>query len=247
MDDNVVKRPEPEQDRPGDLGPLDEIIYRLSHDLRASARALSELPAWVEEDLEAEGVSIPVDVSTSLRMMRTHAARLNLMMDGLLDHSRVGRSAPQILNPAEIFADMIEELSGSGGLRLRGRFASSRLAMAEVDLRRVFHILVRNAVDHHPTIPRLAFHASHQGKDWTLRVRDDGPGIPEEHWERIFSPMVRLQSRDDKEGAGMGLAILDKIAAHYGGSVCVEPVASHRQGTCICVRLPIAEQASLAA
>ena len=54
-----------------------------------------------------------------------------------------------------------------------------------------------------------------------IRVTDDGPGIPEEKRDFVLRPMTKLVSRDVDPGAGMGLAILRKVAQTYGGEVRV--------------------------
>ena len=54
-------------------------------------------------------------------------------------------------------------------------------------------------------------------------VRDNGIGIPCEHWERIFLPFERLHPAEAWPGTGMGLAIVKKAVERLGGSVGVEP------------------------
>ena len=69
----------------------DDIIYRISHDLRASVRALQDLPTWIDEDLKQAAISIPAPTGRHLELIASHACRLDLMLTGLLEYSRVGR------------------------------------------------------------------------------------------------------------------------------------------------------------
>ncbi|QKV77728.1 HAMP domain-containing sensor histidine kinase [Amycolatopsis sp. Hca4] len=78
------------------------------------------------------------------------------------------------------------------------------------------------------------------GGDAVLTVRDDGPGIPAEHRERVFDRFVRLdadRAREDDGGAGLGLAIAAEIARTHGGSL---RVAESTSGGCLELRLPLA-------
>ena len=71
-----------------------------------------------------------------------------------------------------------------------------------------------------------------------LRVRDAGPGIPEDFKARIFQKFSQADSSDtrDKGGTGLGLSITKAIVEHHGGQIGFESVAD--QGTIFWVNLP---------
>jgi two-component system osmolarity sensor histidine kinase EnvZ len=57
-----------------------------------------------------------------------------------------------------------------------------------------------------------------------VEVLDEGPGIPPEETERIKRPFARLESaRSDATGAGLGLAIVDRVARAHGGELQLLP------------------------
>jgi signal transduction histidine kinase len=57
---------------------------------------------------------------------------------------------------------------------------------------------------------------------WKFRVADNGPGIEEEHFERIFRMFQTLKPRDKFESTGIGLTVVKKIVESYGGRIWVE-------------------------
>jgi signal transduction histidine kinase len=57
---------------------------------------------------------------------------------------------------------------------------------------------------------------------WRFRVADNGPGIEEKHFERIFQMFQTLAPRDKVESAGVGLTVAKKIVELYGGRIWVE-------------------------
>ena len=87
--------------------------------------------------------------------------------------------------------------------------------------------LISNAIKHHPAPERgvIKLYAQDQGDSILLGVEDNGPGIPEEYAEKVFKMFQTLQSRDQTEGSGMGLAIVQRIIDWQGGKVWFHPAA----------------------
>jgi PAS domain S-box-containing protein len=78
------------------------------------------------------------------------------------------------------------------------------------------------------------------GRQVLVRVRDNGPGIPEDQIERIFDPF--FTTRDPSEGTGLGLSIAFDIVREHNGKLEVE--STHGHGACFTVRLPPAARPS---
>jgi signal transduction histidine kinase len=80
-------------------------------------------------------------------------------------------------------------------------------------------------------------------RDVILRVADDGPGVPTSQRERIFDDFARLDGRR-RPGAGLGLAIVRRIARqHHGEAICEDAA----QGACFALRIPAAAPRSAVA
>jgi len=215
----------------------DDIIYRISHDLRASVRALQELPAWIDEDLRQAAISVPAPTGRHLELISSHASRLDLMLTGLLEYSRVGRmQAITAVKPAEVLEDVLDDLGLLGASRVSVKMDHGNVQMGVADIQRIFSVLITNAIRFHPTkTPRLAILGGPiSDRDWQFTVTDDGPGIPEDKRDFVLRPMTKLVSRDVDPGAGLGLAILRKVAWTYGGKVEISSGKSG-QGTTVVV------------
>ncbi len=200
----------------------DDIIYRISHDLRASVRALQDLPAWIDEDLRQAAISVPAPTGRHLELIASHACRLDLMLTGLLEYSRVGRmQAITAIKPADVLNDVLDDLGLPASVRVSVKMDRGNVQMGLADIQRVFSVLITNAVRFHPTqTPRITVTgAPINDRDWQFSVTDDGPGIPEDKRDFVLRPMTKLVSRDVDPGAGLGLAILRKVAWTYGGKV----------------------------
>ncbi|MGK4474837.1 two-component system sensor histidine kinase RstB [Aeromonas molluscorum] len=103
-------------------------------------------------------------------------------------------------------------------------------------LDRALENLVGNALRHAGS--RVTLRMELQQAHYLLTVSDDGPGIDPALAPQIFEPFVRLdQSRDRRTGgAGLGLAIVRRIARHHGGEVALLPSA---KGASFCLKLPV--------
>jgi signal transduction histidine kinase len=219
----------------------DDIIYRISHDLRASVRALQELPSWIVEDLEKSATVLPAPTTRHLELIGSHASRLDLMLTGLLEYSRVGRLQPIApIKPAEVLADVIDDLGLDEDIVLKVEMDRGSVQMGDADLARVFSILIVNAVRFHPAHrPRIEISGGPQNeREWVIEVCDNGPGIPAERRDFVQQPMTKLVSRDVDPGAGMGLAVLRKIADTYGGGLEIG-VPKSGKGTSVRVTLAV--------
>jgi len=85
--------------------------------------------------------------------------------------------------------------------------------------------LVTNAANFSPAGGEVTVQLAEAGGDrFVLSVRDRGPGIDEAKTERLFE---RFYSRDNPNGAGLGLSIVEMIAKRLGGSIALE---NHAQG-----------------
>jgi signal transduction histidine kinase len=200
----------------------DEIVYRISHDLRASVRALQELPTWISEDLDKSAVVLPKPTGRHLELIASHASRLDLMLTGLLEYSRIGRMQPiSAIRLAEVLQEVVEDLCLPGDATLNARMDGGAVQIGHADAARIFFILISNAVRFHPThAPTIDVSGGPVGDGvWQIEVADDGVGIPAEKRAFVQRPMTKLVSRDVDPGAGMGLAVLKKIADVYGGDV----------------------------
>jgi signal transduction histidine kinase len=80
---------------------------------------------------------------------------------------------------------------------------------------------------------------SPDGTDIAIRVRDEGPGVPEEDRERIFGRFVQLDTARRGNGAGLGLPIARWIAEAHGGTVVLEDTGAG--GSTFRVTLPLDE------
>jgi signal transduction histidine kinase len=229
-------RPDPGAAPPGGMQDSDAFIYLMSHDVRGCVRALLELPQWILEDLHDAGVDTTGPVAQSIEMMNRHTARLDRMMTDLLAYSRIGRTHPVAeVDLAATLGQVLTELGLPDTMRITRDITCRHVMMAEQDALLLWRALIGNAAKHHHDAAgghiRVTVRAD--GDLVRLRVTDDGPGIPGRLHARALGPMTTLRPRDEVEGSGMGLAHAGRIAAHYGGHICLSDAADGCTGLAV--------------
>lgn len=107
----------------------------------------------------------------------------------------------------------------------------------------MFYNLIDNAIQHTPAGGAITLGLRIGPSQATATVRDTGEGIPVEHVPRVFDRFYRVEkgNHGTRQGAGLGLSIVQSIVALHGGRVELE--SSFGRGTTVAVTLPLASPA----
>lgn len=216
-----------ERSKPSEIGiesaaqEFEDFIYLISHDVRNSVRALIEVPQWIQEDLEAEGIHVHGSLAENIDLMNVHTRRLDRMLIDLLIYSRIGRMQSNELIEWEGVTDgVMDQIKIPDTFKVLRDFRAPQFRIGSTDALTLVSSLLSNAVKHHDC-GRGVIHLSTHERDGrhVFTIRDDGPGIPLAYREKAFEVMTTLRPRDEIEGSGMGLANVRKIVKLYGGKI----------------------------
>ncbi len=201
---------------------LEQFAYVTSHDLKAPLRAIANLSEWIEEDLAGQ---LPEENQQQMRLLRGRVHRMEALINGLLEYSRVGRiqTTTERIVVADLLAEVLDSLDPPDSFTIDIASTMPTLMTKRLPLRQVFANLINNGIKHHDReAGQIHISVQDQG-DWVeFAVTDDGPGIAPEYHQKIFAIFQTLQARDTKENTGVGLAIVKKIVETEGGSIRVE-------------------------
>ena len=205
---------------------LESFAYIASHDLKTPLRGIGDLTQYLEEDLEAY-VATPdanPDVQHNLQRLHQQTGRMENLIKGILDYSSVGASNDEMesVTVLDVLQAMRTDLNvREDQLIFDGSFPV--LTANRVRFEQVIHNLVGNAFKYHHdrehAVVTVACSDNHSS--FEFRVSDNGPGIDPKFHARIFEVFQTLQSKDEIESTGVGLAIVKKTVEALGGSVSV--------------------------
>ncbi|MCP4657010.1 MAG: HAMP domain-containing protein, partial [bacterium] len=201
---------------------LDQFAHVASHDLKAPLRAITTLSTWIEEDLTDK---LSPETSEQMRLLRHRVRRMDGLIEGILQYSRVGRmdSHGERVDVGRLLAELVELIDPPDGSQVVIGPGMPTLITKRLRLEQVFSNLITNAIKyHHRRDGRVEITARREGDVYEFAVSDDGPGIAPEHHERIFMMFQTLQPRDVVESTGLGLSLVKKLVEEEGGTLRIE-------------------------
>ena len=204
---------------------LEAFSYSVSHDLRAPLRSIDGFSHVLLEDY---GEQLPDEGRNYLERVRAAAQRMAVLIDDLLNLSRVTRTAlqPKFIN----LSKMVEEILQ--GLQENQRERSAVISvtpdlMVEADPH-LMHIVLENLLSNawkftskrEQTL--IEFGQKAHVKERTFFVRDNGVGFNMEYVDKLFGVFQRLHSVSEFPGTGVGLATVQRIISIHGGQIWAE-------------------------
>lgn len=200
------------------------LLAAVSHDLRTPLASIRiAATALLQNDIRSnEGARREL-----LEMIDTEAGRLARLVSNLLDLSRIEAG---VLRPELEWRDL-QEVVARAVDSLRDRLREHRvvvelpdaLPLVPLDFTQIEDVLVNlldNAVRHSPEGSRVRISAAQRDREVAVQVENEGPPIPVEAADQIFSRFYRAQR--DRRGLGLGLAICKGLVEAHGGRIWVE-------------------------
>ncbi len=218
-----------------------EFVANVSHELRTPLTSLKGYSQAIEsesQDLKSESVK------KYAQIISRNVDRLIHLVSDLLDLSNLESGIKLeigVTNTAEVTNAVLSQLEAARvqkKQRITTEFGVSQVRADRQRLEQVLLNLVQNAIKYIPDDSHIEIIWAVANEGCVLRVRDNGPGIDEEHLPRLFERFYRADKArsPDKGGTGLGLSIVKHIMQRHGGSV---EVSSHKgQGTEFICRFP---------
>ncbi|HSF73148.1 MAG TPA: ATP-binding protein, partial [Microcoleus sp.] len=201
---------------------LDQFAYVVSHDLKAPLRAIANLSSWIEEDLSD---SMTEDTLHQMNLLRGRVHRMEALIEGLLQYSRVGRiQVPsEMVKVDNLLAEIIDSLAPPSEFEVKVEPGMPTLVAERLLLQQVFSNLISNAIKHNRAESgHVKISVKELDDFYEFSVEDDGPGIAPQYHDKVFVIFQTLEARDKVENTGIGLSLVKKIVEGQGGSISLE-------------------------
>ena len=216
-----------------------QLLRDVSHELRSPLARLE-----VALEMARQHTDGSKRAQQALDRIALESQRLDALLEQVLTYSRLQHDDRRIqrepIDLAALLRECAADVQLTSSVPIEIEAPEDLVIQADpLLLRSVVENLLRNA--QHYTRAGTPVQATLGSNDHmaTLRVRDHGPGVPEDMLEAIFQPFVRTSSARDRNsgGHGIGLAIVARACQVHGGSVAAHNRAGG--GLDVCARLPL--------
>jgi PAS domain S-box-containing protein len=215
---------------------LKTFAYIISHDLKAPLRAINNLIDWITEDY------IDLFDNEGKNMLSLLSNRVNCMHDlieSILRYSRIGRVEVTIedtdLN--HLLSTTINLLHIPKSVKVLTPEDLPIVKLPRLYVQQIFQNLLSNALkflDKDEGLIEIGY--TEKDDFYEFFVRDNGPGIDKQYYDKIFQIFQTLQPRDEYESTGIGLSIVKKILNNYNGDIWLDSEID--KGTTFYFKLP---------
>ena len=215
---------------------LKEFAHITTHDLKTPLRGIGTLAEWLVKDyadkFDDEG-------RKSVHLMMNRVNRLYRQIDNILWYSEIGCVAVEEseVDLNKLIEDVTDSIAPAENVKVIINGQLPTIVCEQIRMKQVFQNLISNAVKYiDKPAGLITIGCTDEGDYWKFSVTDNGPGIEERYFEKIFRIFQTLATKEADQGTGMGLAIVKKIVESYGGRVWVESKAG--QGSTFAFTLP---------
>lgn len=201
---------------------LNDFAYIVSHDLKAPLRAIGSLVNWLTTDY---GEKLGEEGNEMLKMLLGRTTRMHDLIDGVLKYSRLGRQTDEqtVIELDKVVPDIVDLIAPPPHITVEIQRPLPIIMGESTRVQQVFQNLLSNAIkfmDKPQGVIRIG--CTRDNGCWKFSVADNGPGIEERHFTKIFQIFQTLSARDSYESTGIGLTIVKKIVEMHGGKIWLE-------------------------
>ncbi len=222
---------------------LEDFAHLASHDLQEPLRKIMTFG----ERLKDHSPAMSDSSKEYLKRMQTASERMKNYIDDLLEYSRITSTPrPNILTDLNILTQQVLDDLDFQIKNTNATIQVGELPTLELDspqFSRVLQNLISNAIKYHrqDVSPVVCLSSSYDEKEkvWIIEISDNGIGIEEKYFERIFKPFERLHGKSAYEGTGIGLAICQKVVHRHKGKISVK--STLHKGSTFIITLPEAQ------
>jgi PAS domain S-box-containing protein len=219
---------------------LEEFAFLASHDLQEPLRKITTFG----DRLREKTPSLNDDANHYLNRMQKAAERMAIYINDLLKYSKATQQPKHYerVSLQNIVTQVLEDLSDQIK-KSNATIHLQELPMLEVNpvqFPKLIQNIISNAIKYHregiAPIVTISSYFNEEIQKWQIEVADNGIGIKEKYFDRIFKPFERLHGQSAFEGSGIGLAICDKIVRRHHGKITVR--SKLNEGTTFIIALP---------
>lgn len=203
---------------------MEQLSYITSHDLKEPLLTIKKYSQVLQEECKIMGEDGEFVLGAIIRS----ADRMETKIKDLLEYSQLGHGHKfEMIDCAETLKTVIEDLNSlieANSAEIVVGNLPSKITAYSTGLQLIFQNLINNAIKFRKKdiVPKVSISSKKKEGGWEFVVEDNGIGIDEKDFHKIFSIFKRLHNHSDYTGSGVGLAHVKKLVELHNGQVWVK-------------------------
>ena len=201
---------------------LKDFASTISHDLKAPLRGIKTVATWILDDCADK---LGEQGNEQMNLLLGRVERMYNLIDAVLQYSRAGHTeeTPLQVNLDKFIPEVIDILVPPENIEITIENQMPVIECEETHIQQLFQNLLSNAIKYMDKPQgQIKIGCVEQDDLWKFSVADNGPGIEEKQFEKIFKIFQTLSASEDVRSTGVGLTIVKKIVELHGGKIWIE-------------------------
>lgn len=215
---------------------LRTVTYNLSHSIKTPLHGINQISQWLKEDYKD---SIGSDARELLNMLIYRVEKLNAIIDNLLEYTDIKVKLEKLskLDLNYVLKNLINFLNVPQNIEINIARNMPHLKIEKKYIESIFTNLIENSIKFMDKEKgRIEVGFVELNKEYMFFIRDNGPGVEEKYFEKIFTMFHSINNNESIENLGVGLALTKKIVELHGGTIHIE--SKIKEGTTVFFTLP---------
>ncbi|WP_417558690.1 sensor histidine kinase [Mesoflavibacter zeaxanthinifaciens] len=195
---------------------LSDYAHMVSHDLKSPLRTIDTLSTWIINDYEN---ILDDSGKQNLNLIRSNVEKMDTLISGILQYSTISKEQIEFYDVD--INKMVNEVLESIQIPKHITIEKSDLPTITGDkyrLKQLFQNLIDNAVKYNDKASgKITISFEDKKSHWKFAISDNGKGIEEQYFKKIFNTFMKLE--DAPDSTGIGLSIVKKIVDLYQGEI----------------------------
>ncbi|NQT03401.1 MAG: CBS domain-containing protein [Planctomycetes bacterium] len=201
---------------------LQEFVYITAHDLKTPLRGIGTLADWLSTDYADK---FDEQGQKQIMMLAERAKRAGKLVDSVLMYSSAGHDEEQNehVDLNIVLPELIFEIEPPENIEITVENKLPVLICQKTHISQVFQSLLGNAIKHMDKEKgRVNVGCIEEEDVWKFSVADNGPGIDQKYYKKIFKMFQTLAPRGENDSTGIGLSVAKKLVKLNGGRIWIE-------------------------
>ena len=201
---------------------LQEFAHIAAHDLKTPLRTIGTLADWISTDY---GEKFDDEGREQVRLLTGKTKQMSALIDDILQYSRLGQDThkKRAVELDAVLSEVIAGIAPPENIEITIEDDLPTITCEATQIIQLFQNLLSNAVKYiDKPEGKIIIGCAEEEGFWKFSVADNGPGIEQQHYDRIFKLFKTLAPREGVESTGIGLSIVKKIAELNGGKAWLE-------------------------